>query len=68
MKYYIWSEGYVCTGCSGGATYFGCEEANTFQEACDRHFADDKFYDSSSLTYWGCRLFDNEDDARESFG
>ncbi len=25
-------------------------------------------YDPSNLTDWGCRLFDNEEDARKSFG
>ena len=68
MKYEIWSEGYIIQGGSSGAIFFGCEEADTFQEACDKHFLDNKFYSSRGLTYWGCRLYDNESDARKSFG
>lgn len=68
MKYEIWSEGYMCTGGRSCAIYLGCEEADTFQEACEKHFADDKLFESNSLTYWGCKLYDNEADARKCFG
>jgi hypothetical protein len=68
MKYQIWSEGYQATGESSGAYKHGELEANNFKEACDNFFNDDKYYNSDKLTYWGCRLFDNEVDARKSFG
>ena len=71
-SYEIWCEGYVCTGESGRAHYFGTTMANNFQEACDNFFNNDEYhsqyYNSKNLTYWGCRLFDNEFEARVSFG
>ena len=70
----IWSEGYIATGNCSTATYHGSIEASTFQEACDKfskqlkNYEFFKYYDSKSLTYWGCKLFDNENDARKYFG
>ena len=64
----IWSEGYIITGGRGTALFHGKIKANSFKEACDILFDDDKFYNPKNLTYWGCRLFDNEIDARKSFG
>ena len=63
----IWSEGYVITGGSGRALFHGKIKATSFKEACDILFDDDKFYNPKNLTYWGCKLFDNETDARKSF-
>lgn len=42
-------------------------EAETFREACDKVCSDPN-YNAEHLTVWGCRLFDNEADARKSFG
>lgn len=64
----IWSEGYVATGDSGKATYHGEGTGKTFKAACIKKFKDDNNYCSKNNTYWACCLFDNEDDARESFG
>jgi len=72
MKYWsVWSEGYRATGEHGTATFHGNFEADTFAEACQRWAAttsDPKQFNAERLTYWACRLFDNEADARKSFG
>lgn len=68
----IWSEGYIIQGNKSTAIYFGREKAETFKEACDNfakitpNFAE--YYNPKKMTFWGCRLFDNETDARKSFG
>ena len=73
QKYEVWSEGYRMNCEEGHACLEGTYEANSFQEACDI-MAHDKGYDKSGLynkehrSVWGCRLFDNEEDARKSFG
>ena len=64
----IWSEGYIITGGSGTALLRGKIKADSFKEACDILFGGDRFYNPKNLTYWGCRLFDNETDARKAFG
>lgn len=69
MIFDIWVEGYATTGdrspcrhvCSG-------IEAETFEEACQKVFQGDTYYNSSSNTHWGCQLFDNQVDASKSFG
>ncbi len=68
----IWREGFAATGDSSDARYLGRAQGKSFQDACER-FADadsefKKYYDPQSNTYWGCRLFNNERDARKSFG
>lgn len=70
--YSIWAEGYRATGESGGASHVGSAQGKTFKKACDNLALTDKpfaaYYDSEAVTYWGCKLFDNETDARVSFG
>lgn len=74
MKYQIWSEGYAATGEYSNAQYHGTSEGDTFKEAVDNLLKtwDQKevgiYYNPDKLTYWGCRFFDNETDARKSFG
>jgi len=66
---HVWCEGYRVTGDSSKATYHGHCRATSFQDACDHIFKDSHYYyNKVSLTYWGCRLFDNEADARRKFG
>lgn len=71
-KYEIWSEGYAATGQRSKAMFHTTIEASSFNEACDllavRNQEFRKFYDPHTLTYWGCKLFDNEIDARKLFG
>ena len=77
-KFHIWSEGYSITGNNSGAIYLGEFEADTFEHACDKWaktLTDDysrKCYspakDGKPPSFWGCRLYDNEMDARKAFG
>jgi len=67
----IWMEGYLATGMEGipyRAHHVADVEAPSFAEACAMRFADDRHFNARALTYWGCGLFDNEQDARRSFG
>ena len=66
--YEIWSEGYVAQGNRAKAKYWGRREGESFQEACDKMFGGDRYYDPVRLTHWACQLFDNGEDARKSFG
>jgi len=71
QEFEIWSEGYVVTGDEGQAHYHGTVLAETFKKACIFLFDNDehkKFFDPERMTHWGCRLFDNEADARKAFG
>jgi hypothetical protein len=73
-QYQIWSEGFVVTGNSGTAKLVAAGiKASTFKDACDGFYKDKDRkdwgeYDSDRLTIWGCKLFDNEEDARKAFG
>ena len=71
----IWTEGYVVPECHARAWMIGIQEAETFEQACDlfieRHPEYKKYYrkdKDGNPIIWGCRLFDNEIDARKSFG
>lgn len=68
----IWSEGYQCTGDRSGALLHGQAEGRTFKEACQRFAYRNpaflRYFDDKHMTYWGCRLFNNERDARKVFG
>jgi hypothetical protein len=66
--YEVWEEGYIITGNSAPAHKRGEVEATSFQEACDILLKDNTDYNSERLTVWGCKLYDNEADARKSFG
>lgn len=75
LTFNLWMEGYKANGNSSEAHYLGTFEAASFEEACDK-WADTLDVDSkrdyhrnnNSAVYWGCRIFDNESDARKSFG
>lgn len=61
----------MASGDSSGAVLLGIAAAPTFDEAVvdisDR--LEQKPYKRDGVWYWwGCRLFDNEEDARRSFG
>ena len=71
----IWCEGYAVNGDRGGASLLGIETANTWDEALQKYMKKhpDEIYvrevnDVKIYTDWGCRLFENESDARKSFG
>ena len=68
----VWVEGYAVTGNSAGAYLKDRVEAKTLQDACDKIASRDpewkKYYNRDRMTWWGCRIFDNEADARKFFG
>jgi len=72
QEWELWLEGYVATGNRSGARYLGIFVAPTFKEACDlwgnRHANKGYYSNRGHPSYWGCRIFDNEIDARRSFG
>jgi hypothetical protein len=72
-KFEIWNEGYAASGGSGKAQYLGSFEADTFQEACMKAMKElewdiDTYYDPAKNSFWDCRFYNNEVDARKSFG
>lgn len=68
----IWCEGYATTGDRAKAHLMGRGFGHTFREAVIQFMEFDeehkKYFNEEDLTHWGCRLFDNEEDARASFG
>lgn len=74
MMWTLWTEGYQATGDRSGAICHGSWEAETFQEAIQKFKDSVKDDHSRNLinverqSFWGCRFFDNESDARRSFG
>lgn len=81
MEYQIWMEGYAATGERSDAQYIGKSQGETFEEAVlnyrdqegnpikiDRNQDGTPRIFGGHLCIWACRLFDNEEDARKSFG
>ena len=62
----VWREGYRITGETARALKLGEARAFTFEEACDIVCADMPGYSGRAI--WGCRLFNNEADARRFAG
>ena len=71
-QYDIWSEGFRTNGETSSAFFIGTSFGANFKEACNNFAIKNanfkKYYSSNDLTYWGCKLFDNETDARVNFG
>jgi hypothetical protein len=73
-EYEVWIEGYAITGQQETAKFLGNYKANNFIEASKKallknNYSDiDKNYNEKFNTYWGCKLYDNEEKAREYFG
>lgn len=71
-KWEIWSEGYRDNGGGRGAHLLGVAWGDTFDNAMHKHIAtcpDSSYYrknEDGSWSMWGCRLFDNEHDARKT--
>ncbi len=70
--YQVWLEGFAVTGQQQDAQFIGEIEAETFNQAI-QNLLKQKDWDTSYLnldsqTYYGCRFFDNEADARKAFG
>lgn len=69
--FHIWSEGYSMNNEHGPAQYICSVYAKTFKEACITAFKKGllgESFNEERLTTWGCRLYDNERDARKRFG
>lgn len=71
----LWSEGYVATGQRSEAIFHGRYKAQTLHEAVIQFMEtlsdnDKRYIDltSNPPRFWACRFFDNEIDARKSFG
>ena len=73
-EYEIWSEGYQVTGQFSKAQFHGHFSGRSFQDAVKafRGSLEDKYsrdcIDLKQLTFWGCKFYSNETDARRSFG
>lgn len=73
-NYEIWTEGYITNGNRSDATYHGTFSGESFKSAIEafRNSLTDQYsivcIDINSLTFWGCRFFDNEQDARKLYG
>jgi hypothetical protein len=71
---FLWLEGFSATGESSGAVMLGNYEAKNFDDAVIQYMKENKSevnWDGSGKkehNIWGCRIFDNEEDARKSFG
>jgi len=78
-KYEVWSEGFRRSYWSGTAQRVyhhdsgkDMWEGKTFEDACEHALIacdwDMSYYDSEKNTFWSCKFFDNETDARKSYG
>lgn len=76
-RYEVWSEGFISTGMDAKAMYLGNFEAPTFEDAVIEAMKvrgailDDEVPNKSYpgiQTWYACRFFDNETDARKSYG
>jgi len=69
----IYVEGYAATGGSNVAQRMGSAKANSFKEAVIAFSKTPKAsgwgnFDEGTLSFWGCRTFDNLANAQRSFG
>ena len=70
-EFEIWVEGHEMSGQAYKATKLGTVTGDDFKMAV-AEFMDGNDYtnvfDSGHMTFWGCRIFDNEEDARKLVG
>jgi hypothetical protein len=68
----IWMEGFAVTGNQGKAQCIATVEAESFTDALRKQQAKGnlniKFADDGTPSIWACKLFDNETDAKKTFG
>ena len=69
----VWTEGYSITGGESGAMFHGKFPGETFTDAVEawvKTLDEDgqSYFNKEHMRYWGCSFFDNESDARKSFG
>ena len=74
-EFKVWSEGYIATGERCTAEYHGIFTGETFKDAVRKYIArlepkSQTYYKErgDDLSFWGCRFFDNEADARKKYG
>ena len=79
-EYEVWIEGFAATGQSQKAFQLNLThdtstkwKGNSFREACINAMTSLEwdmahYYNYENNSYWACRFFDNEKDARKSFG
>jgi len=72
-EYEIWCEGFVTMESRSVAQLLGIIRAESFKSAVIEFFnRHDKtvndYFDEERMTFYGCKLFDNEADARKTFG
>lgn len=70
----VWCEGYRATGEHGTASFLGRFPGATFRDAVitAMHQQEweqrDGLFNEERLSYWGCKFYDNETDARRRYG
>jgi len=73
-EYEIWMEGFASSDGHAGASYCGKFEGETFMDAylamVKHKYGDDRpsYVRMNEPVIWGCWCYDNESDARKSFG
>ena len=72
-SYSIFIEGYVATGQAAGAEKIGTALGTTFREAAIAFSESPEAvgygnFDEHYLAFWGCRVFNNLEDAQRRFG
>ena len=68
----IWCEGFRATGEGCPAHLMGVWPGKTFRRAVISFMESEpglkKYFNEEDLSSWGCKIFDNEKDARANFG
>ena len=73
----LWIEGYLCSGMDGQpekARFVGTFIAENLKDAVIQYKdslkneKEKSYVNIDKMTFWGCRFYDNEQDARKSFG
>lgn len=73
-EFEVWVEGYIATGERGTAQFLGKFPGETFRDAVIAYKDSELdeytkgLVDINKLSIWGCRLYDNEQDAKRNFG
>ena len=67
MTYHIWLEAIIIQGGISRASYIGESDGDTFEDAVRNWYIKhpSQFFDSNTLSNWGCRHFKTEDEANQ---
>jgi hypothetical protein len=70
--YEVWIEGYAATGQRDRARFLGVYTAENFNDAAEMaarlKLGEMNYFNKAVPSFWGCKFYDNEADARRSFG